>query len=93
MRQVVGNTTGLDSRLVWELFLQRLPAVLRIGIMAFGEMDVHKITELADRLMDITPQAVATVPTEASPSPAMLQIPAEISRLTDTITALCQCLG
>ncbi|XP_037501210.1 uncharacterized protein LOC119375087 [Rhipicephalus sanguineus] len=87
MQQLAGCTAGLDSRLVQELFLQRLPATVRIGVTASGETDVSKIAEMADRLMAVaTPMAtpaVATVLAEASPSPALLEIRAEISRLAD----------
>ncbi|XP_037518005.1 uncharacterized protein LOC119394770 [Rhipicephalus sanguineus] len=88
MQQLAGCTAGLDSRLVQELFLQRLPATVRIGVTASVETNVSKIAEMADRLMTVTTPAVATVLAEASPSPALLEIRAEISRLADTVAAL-----
>lgn len=88
MQQLAGCTASLDSRLVQELFLQRLPATVRIGVTASGETDVSKIAEMADRLMAVATPAVATVLAEASPSPALLEIRAEISRLADTVAAL-----
>ncbi|XP_037520478.1 uncharacterized protein LOC119397110 [Rhipicephalus sanguineus] len=88
MQQLAGCTAGLDSRLVQELFLKRLPATVRIGVTASGETDVSKIAEMADRLMAVNTPAVATVLAEASPSPALLETRAAISRLADTVAAL-----
>ncbi|KAL3208364.1 hypothetical protein MRX96_039246 [Rhipicephalus microplus] len=79
MQQLAGSTTNLDSRLVRELVLQRLPTPVCIGVTASGEMAVYKIVELAHRLMAVAPPAVAAVLAEASPSPAWLEIRIQIS--------------
>ncbi|KAH6927907.1 hypothetical protein HPB50_009840 [Hyalomma asiaticum] len=57
MQQRAGSTESLDSNLVRELFVQRLPVTVRIGVTASGEMDIFKIAELADRLMAVTTPA------------------------------------
>ncbi|KAH6948629.1 hypothetical protein HPB50_025408 [Hyalomma asiaticum] len=87
MQQLAGSTTSLDGHLVRELFLQTVPATVRIRVTASGKMDIFKIAELADRLMAVTTPAVATVLAEASPSPALLEIREEISRLANSIAA------
>ncbi|KAH6934791.1 hypothetical protein HPB50_000814 [Hyalomma asiaticum] len=61
---------------------------MRIGVTASGEMDIFKIAELADRLMTVTKPAFATVLTEASSCPALLEIREEIPHLADTFAAL-----
>ncbi|KAH6947827.1 hypothetical protein HPB50_021598 [Hyalomma asiaticum] len=66
MQQIAGTKASLDSHLVRERFLQRLPITVQIGVTASGEADIFKTAELADRLMAVTTPAVATVLTEAS---------------------------
>ncbi|KAH6921092.1 hypothetical protein HPB50_027920 [Hyalomma asiaticum] len=78
MQQLAGSAASLDSHLVRELFLQRLPVTVRIGVTGSGETYISKIAELADRLMAVTTPAVATVLAEASPSPVLLEIREEI---------------
>ncbi|XP_075556504.1 uncharacterized protein LOC142588546 [Dermacentor variabilis] len=48
MQQLAGDATASDGRLVRELFLQRLPKNIRIGLTASGETDLAKMAELAD---------------------------------------------
>ncbi|KAL3213630.1 hypothetical protein MRX96_007652 [Rhipicephalus microplus] len=85
-----GDQAGSFSEVAWwgELFVQQLPTTMRIGVMASGQTDVHKIAELAYRFMVVIPPAVATLLAEALPFPTLMEIRAEIFRLADTITAL-----
>ncbi|XP_075559941.1 uncharacterized protein LOC142591499 [Dermacentor variabilis] len=46
--QLAGDARASDGRLVRELFLQRLPTSVRIGLTASGETDLAKMAELAE---------------------------------------------
>ncbi|XP_075526581.1 uncharacterized protein LOC142558317 [Dermacentor variabilis] len=62
MQQLAGDATASDGRLVRELFLQRLPTSVRIGLTASGDTDLAKMAELADKLMAVAVPTVASDP-------------------------------
>ncbi|XP_070395576.1 uncharacterized protein [Dermacentor albipictus] len=88
MQQLAGDATASDGRLVRELFLQRLPASVRIGLTASGETDLAKMAELADKLMAVAVPTVASVYVDAPSANTLQEMREEISRLADTVAAL-----
>ncbi|XP_077513916.1 uncharacterized protein LOC144124866 [Amblyomma americanum] len=88
MQQLAGGTTASDGRLVRELFLQRLPTSVRIGLTASGDTDLAKMAELADKLMAVAVPTVASVHADAPPANSLQAMREEISRLADTVAAL-----
>ncbi|XP_075527131.1 uncharacterized protein LOC142559417 [Dermacentor variabilis] len=88
MQQLAGGATASDGRLVRELFLQRLPTCVRIGLTAWGETDLAKMAELADKLMADAVLTVASVHAGAPSANSLQEMREEISRLADTVAAL-----
>ncbi|CAN7993850.1 unnamed protein product, partial [Ixodes hexagonus] len=89
MQQLLGSTaSGLDSLLLREIFLQRLPTSVRMVVISTGEKDLLKLAELADALMAVATPSVAAVQAEPTQPDQLHEIRAEISRLASTVAAL-----
>ncbi|XP_077485401.1 uncharacterized protein LOC144095600 [Amblyomma americanum] len=88
MQQLAGGTTASDGRLVRELFLQRLPTSVRIGLTASGERDLAKLAELADKLMAVAVPTVTSVHADAPSADSLQEMREKISRLADAVAAL-----
>ncbi|XP_064482933.1 uncharacterized protein LOC135395772 [Ornithodoros turicata] len=90
MRALVGDAT-LDSSLLQELFLQRLPAEARRILAAAGSTSLEDLAKLADRILDHSPAASATIasfdhtPPPARPDTDLSGIPAAMVAITSTI--------
>nr|XP_050038052.1 uncharacterized protein LOC126534876 [Dermacentor andersoni] len=74
MQQLTGCTASVDSRLVRELFLQRLPANVLMGITASGETNLPKMAEPTDKLMAVATPTVASLHAEVSPTRVLLEM-------------------
>ncbi|XP_037580764.1 uncharacterized protein LOC119464016 [Dermacentor silvarum] len=87
MQRLVGSVTGLDSTLLREIFLQRLPSNVRVLLATVAERDLGKMATIADTIMAAAnPSAsVANVPVESN---EFLEFREEIARLTETVAAL-----
>ncbi|XP_064480382.1 uncharacterized protein LOC135393943 [Ornithodoros turicata] len=60
----MGHLTGdtpLDSTILQELFLHRLPSDIRVVLTAAGEMTMGDMALLADRILDLRSDSVASV--------------------------------
>lgn len=89
MQQLLGSTAaGLDSLLLREIFLQRLPSNVRMVLTSTGEKDLSKLAERADALMAVATPSVATVQAEPAQPDQLHELRAEISRLANTVAAL-----
>lgn len=89
MQLLRGETTNtLGGPLFRELFLQKLPSSVRLVVEASEQKDLAAVAELADRLMAVTtPTSLAAV-REQQAQDELQQMRADISRLTDTLSAL-----
>ncbi|XP_064472452.1 uncharacterized protein LOC135386843 [Ornithodoros turicata] len=93
MRALVGDAT-LDSSLLQELFLQRLPAEARRILAAAGSASLDDLAKLADRILDHSPVASATIaslghkPPPARPDIALSDIPAAMAAMTATLQSM-----
>ncbi|KAL3184081.1 hypothetical protein MRX96_006189 [Rhipicephalus microplus] len=82
------TTNSVDGALFRELFLQKLPSSVRMVIEASEQNDLPAVAELADRLVVITtPTSLAAVQ-EQRAQYELQQMRADISRLTETLSAL-----
>ena len=52
MQQLLGGWTPIDSLLLCELFLQWLPSNVQMILASADEMNIGKLVEIADRIMD-----------------------------------------
>ncbi|KAG0427571.1 hypothetical protein HPB47_025383 [Ixodes persulcatus] len=69
MQQLFGTrTTDLDSIMLRELFLQRLPTNVRKVLISAGETNLSKLAELAGRLMTVPSSSVSVAQAEPATS-------------------------
>ena len=94
MQQLLGGTTDATPFLR-ELFLQRLPANVRMVLASIdSSMDLTKLAELADKVREVSTPTIANVsdppPTAAavSTSSEVKQLREEVSRLTGLVESL-----
>nr|XP_050040351.1 uncharacterized protein LOC126537200 [Dermacentor andersoni] len=89
MQQSLGSKVdGLDSLLLREIFLQKIPPNVRMVMTASNENDLSKLAELADKLMAVAPTSVAAVTSEPSPHEQLREMKNDISRLVDSVAAV-----
>lgn len=88
MRQLLGaNPTEAHSNLLRELFIQRLPANVRMISASAASMTLDNLAELADRIVEhsapmVSPVAGPTTPTSGT------SIEAKLQALTEAVHAL-----
>lgn len=88
MQQLLGDKVdGLDSLLLREIFLQKIPPNVRMVLTASNEDDLAKLAELADKIIAVAPTSVVAVSSTPSPHEELQEMN-EISRLVDSVAAL-----
>ncbi|XP_037507422.1 uncharacterized protein LOC119383391 [Rhipicephalus sanguineus] len=95
MRQLLhtagATTTEADSRLLRELFLQRLPVNVRMVLASAADKRLSQLAELADSVLAVAPPSVAALQPDIvgrAPTTALHDIREQISRLADTVAAM-----
>ncbi|KAH6932367.1 hypothetical protein HPB50_004896 [Hyalomma asiaticum] len=82
MQQLLGDKVdGLDSLLVQEIFLQKIPPDIKMH-------DLSKLAKLAGKIMAVAPTSVAAITSKPSPHEQLQEMKNEISRLMDSVAAL-----
>ena len=83
MQQLLGDkAAATDKSFMRELFLQRLPANVRMVLASAGDdVTPEKLAALADKVMEVT-----VVPTAPTTSPAVCAIPQPTTSPTDQFT-------
>ena len=86
MQQLLGHeAAGTDGTLLRELFLQRLPANVRMVLASSREANtLEELAELGDKIIAAAPTGVAGV---SQPSSEIEELRAEVSRLRETVSA------
>ena len=87
MQQLLGDkATSIDRSFLRELFLQRLPANIRMVLASTPDMSTLKeLAQLADKIIEVAaPTTVAAVHTSAD----VEQLRTEVSQLTDMVKSL-----
>ncbi|KAH6940259.1 hypothetical protein HPB50_026455 [Hyalomma asiaticum] len=85
------TTTVADSRLLRELFLQRLPVNVRMILASAADKRLSELAELADSVLAVAPPSVAALQPDIAgraPTTALHDIREQISRLADTVAAM-----
>ena len=92
MQQLLGDKMGAttDSSFLRELFLQRLPAnVWMVLASADVSMDLGKLTDMADKVMEVAVSTLAAIPSStATNSQDVQQLRQEVARLAELVTSL-----
>ncbi|KAH6922356.1 hypothetical protein HPB50_013396 [Hyalomma asiaticum] len=85
------TTTDADSRLLRELFLQRLSVNVRMVLASAADKRLSQLAEIADSVLAIAPPSVAALQPDiagCAPTTALHDIREQISRLADTVAAM-----
>ena len=94
MQQLLGDklSTADSSSFLRELFLQRLPANVRMVLASTdSSMDLNKLAELADKVMEVAAPTVANIsstPPEPPPITAGLSASSEVKQLREEVARL-----
>ena len=91
MQQLLGDklSTSTDAvAFLRELFLQRLPANVRMVLASIDStQDINKLADMADKIMEVSIPAVSAVMSPAHPS-EVKELREEVARLTDLVASL-----
>ena len=91
MQQLLGDRpeAGADTNVfLKELFLQRLPANVRMVLAsADADMDLHKLADMADKVMEVATPPIASI-SAPDTSSEVQQLREEVSRLADLVASL-----
>ena len=87
MQQLLGTRAGLDNSFLKELFLQRLPANVRMVLASTSTTSLEELAELADRVVEVASPTVATIQ-PPQPVSELEELRAEIAKLQATVRSL-----
>lgn len=92
MQQLLGDKLGTSAdanSFLRELFLQRLPANVRMVLASTdSSMDLDKLADMADKVMEVATPTVATVSVPHSSDSEVKQLREEVARLADLVASL-----
>ena len=78
-----------DNSFLRELFLQRLPANMRMVLASTPDTsNLDKLAEMADKIMEVATPAVSSVATPTDISTEVEQLRVELSRLDNLVSSL-----
>ena len=89
MQQLLGDQAGtIEGSFMKELFLQRLPATVRMVLASTGEnVALEDLAQLADKIVEVVLPSVSAV--HATPVTAEVeQLRAEVARLTKLVQSM-----
>lgn len=91
MQQLLGDKLGTADphTFLRELFLQRLPANVRM-VLASADvaMDMDKLADLADKVMEVATPTVAAISDTRTDPPPVTSGPSEVQRLREEVARL-----
>ena len=90
MQQLLGDHAGpiTDNGFLKELFLQRLPANVRMVLASADCHDLAKLADMADKIVEVASQQ--TVAATSNTSPEITQLKEEVTRLSELVASLTQ---
>ena len=92
MQQLLGDQLGgvaADNTFLRELFLQRLPANVRM-VLASADVatDLNKLADLADKVIEVATPTVSAINDTNEANSEVKQLRAEVTRLADLVATL-----
>ena len=92
MQQLLGDKLGTSAdanTFVRELFLQRLPPNVRMVLAsADATMDLNKLADMADKVMEVATPTVSAITDTRADSSEVKQLREEVARLADLVASL-----
>jgi hypothetical protein len=92
MQQLLGDKLGTSAdanSFLRELFLQRLPSNVRVVLAsADSSMDLDKLADMADKVMEVATPTVAAVSATHTDSSEVQLLREEVARLADLVRSL-----
>lgn len=83
LQHLLGDkAASVDAAILRELFLQRLPASVRVGLAAAHRLPLVELAELADRIMEVTGPTIGAT----QQSPDLVSDIAELRRAVQDLT-------
>jgi hypothetical protein len=87
LQQLLGNTAGIEGSFLKELFLQRLPANIRIVLASSSTTSLEELAELADKVAEVAAPTITTVQAQ-QPANELEQLREELAQLRATVKSL-----
>lgn len=84
LQHLLGNKAStLDTAILRELFLQRLPASVRVALVSAHGLPLSELADLADKIMEaaVVPVATATMINVTDRSPTLVSLASDIADL------------
>ena len=92
MQQLLGNKLGTladANSFLRELFLQRLPANVRMVLASTdSSIDLDKLADMANKVLEVATPVVATVSATHSSDSEVKQLREEVAHLADLVASL-----
>ena len=86
MQQLPGRRATADDGFLKQLFLQKLPANIRMVLATSSTTSLEKLSELADKVAEVATPHVAAIQTP--PASEIDQLREEVAKLTATVKSL-----
>ena len=92
MQQLLGDKLGMSDdamSFLRELFMQRLPPNVRMVLAsADATMDLYKLADMADKVMEVTTPTVSAICDISTDALGVKQLREEVAHLTDLVSSL-----
>ena len=92
IQQLLGDMAPrMDAALLRELFLQRLPANVRMVLTpSAGDLSIDQLAQLADRILEASPPSISATSTQqmGQADPTTTQLAAQVTQLAERLDKL-----
>lgn len=89
LQHLLGDkASSLDAAILRELFLQRLPTAVRVGVAAAHRLTLAELAELADRMMEVAGPTINAAQTAPDVTSELTQLRKDLQKLTIEVANL-----